>query len=69
MHIEISEENKLELLHQDSIKLYLTTEKLKELGIKYIVSTRQNLEEFNVDDVIYEQLYGEYGLYIYKLNY
>lgn len=69
LNIEISIENKLELLHQDSIKLYLTTEKLKELGIKYIVSTRYNLEELETEEVDYEQLYGEYGLYIYKLNY
>lgn len=69
LNVEISLENKLELLYTDSIKLYITTEKLKELSVKYIVSTKGNLDEFNTDNVEYEQIYAEYGLYIYRLNY
>lgn len=68
LNIEINEENKLELLHQDSIKLYITTEKLKELGVKYIVTTR-DLEKFDTNDINYEEIYKEYGLTIYELAY
>lgn len=69
LNIEIDMNNKLELIHLDSIKLYITTEKLKELGVKYIVSTREDLEKFETEKVDYEQIYAEYGMYIYKLNY
>ena len=69
LNIEITKDNnQVELLFMDSIKLYITTEKLKELGIKYVVSTR-NLEEYNTDEIEYEKLYGEYGLNIYQLEY
>jgi hypothetical protein len=67
--IEVSDENKVELVYSDCIKLYITTEKLQELGIKYIVSTRQSLDEFETEFANYEQLYYEYGIGIYKLNY
>ena len=69
LNVEISTENKVELEFVDSIKLYLTTEKLKELTVNYIVSTRNNLQEFDTETIKYEQVYGEYGLFIYKLNY
>lgn len=69
LNIEISNENKLELLYQDSIKLYLTTEKLKELGVKYIVSVREGLEKFETPQINYEKMYEGYGMYIYKLKY
>ena len=61
-------QNKLELLFEDSIKVYLTPEKVKELKIKYIVATRK-LEEFDTQNVHFEKLYDEQGCMIYKVNY
>ena len=69
VNLEIAKENKVELLYSDSIKIYITTEKLKELAVRYILSTRDNLDEFNTENEKYEKIYDEYGLYIYKLNY
>ncbi len=68
LNIEISTENKVELLFEDSIKLYLTTEKLKDLGVHYVASTRQ-LEEFDTSEINFQEVYSEYGLYIYELEY
>ena len=68
MKIEISNENKLELLYPDSIKLYLTTEKAREIGIHYVITTR-SLEEFSDSYATYNRLYNEYGMYIYELEY
>lgn len=68
LNVEICKENKIELVYQDSTKLYITTEKLKELGVKYIVTTRP-LEEFDTNDINYEEIYQEYGLAIYELKY
>ena len=61
------DQNKVELLYEDSIKLYLTPEKVKELGIKYIVSTR-DVREFDTENVDFEQIYNEQGVSIYKVN-
>ena len=66
--LEITDHNDVELLYSDSIKIYITPEKLKELSVKYILSTRNNLDEFNTEDEVFEKIYDEYGLYIYKLN-
>ena len=66
--MEITEnKNKVELIYQDSIRLYLTPEKVKELGIKYIVSTR-DIEEFDTKTVDFEQIYSEQGVSIFKVN-
>lgn len=66
--MEITKEtNKVELLYEDSIKLYLTPEKVKSLGIKYIVTTR-NIDEFDTETVDFEQIYNEQGVSIYKVN-
>lgn len=60
-------ENKVELIYQDSIRLKLTPDKIKELGIKYIVSVR-DIREFNTETVNFEQIYNEQGISIYKVN-
>lgn len=60
-------ENKVELIYQDSIRVKLTPDKVKELGIKYIVSTR-DVEEFDTENVDFEQIYNEQGVSIYKVN-
>lgn len=69
VNLEIAKENKVELLYSDSIKIYITTEKLKELAVRYILTTRDNLENFDTENEKYEKLYDEFGLYIYRLNY
>ena len=66
--IEITKnQNKVELIYQDSIRLKITPEKLKKLGVKYIVSTR-GLDEFDNDVVDFEEIYAEEGVYIFKVT-
>lgn len=60
--------NDIELIQQDSLKIYLTSEKVKELGVKYILTTRY-LEQFNTDDIVYKKLYDEDGMIIYYVEY
>lgn len=60
-------QNKVELIFEDSIRLKLTPDKVKELGIKYIVSTR-DIEEFDTENVDFENIYGEQGVSIFKVN-
>lgn len=59
--------NKVELVYQDAIKLYLTPDKVKELGVKYIVSTR-DLDKYDTENVDFVQIYNEQGVGIYKVN-
>lgn len=61
-------QNKVELVYEDSIKVYLTPEKVKELGIKYIVAT-EDIEQFDTQNVDFEQIYSEQGVTIFKVNY
>lgn len=63
-----STDNKVELIYLDSIRLYLTPDKVKDLGIKYIITLR-NIEEFETQDVDFEKIYEEQGMFIYKVNY
>ena len=80
-HIEITldKENKLELIDKDKIKLYITLEKINELGIDYIV-TYQNEKEIKEKGIDVEVLYEnkieesiningkqESEIYIYKI--
>lgn len=66
--MEITEDtNKVELTYQDAIKIYLTPEKVKELGINYIVTIR-DIEEFDTEEVDFVQIYNEQGVSIYKVN-
>lgn len=66
--IEMTEnENKVELLYQDSIKLYISVDKVKELGVGYILTTRE-LEQLNTPEVQFEQIYQEQGLTIYHVQ-
>ena len=60
-------ENKVELIYLDSIKLKLTPEKVKELGIKYIVTTI-DIETFETKEVDFEKIYNEQGISIFKVN-
>ena len=66
--MEITEDtNKVELVYQDAIKLYLTPEKVKDLGVKYIVSTR-DIDEFDTEEVDFVQIYNEQGISIYRVD-
>lgn len=60
--------NKVEILFGDAIKLYLTPEKVKAIGAKYILST-ESLEKFNTENVKFQKIYEEQGIDIYKVNY
>ena len=67
--MEITEDtNKVEMIYQDSIKLKLTPQKVKELGIKYIVALR-DISKFNTKEVNFTEIYNEQGILIYKVIY
>ena len=66
--MEITEnENRVELIYQDSIRVKLTPEKVSELGIKYIVTTR-DLNTFDTEKVDFEEIYNDQGVNIFKVN-
>lgn len=60
-------ENKIEMIYKDSIKLYLTPDKVKALGVKYIFAIR-DLEQFDTEEVDFKQMYQEQGVSIYQVN-
>ncbi len=65
---EITEnKNDVELVYEDRIKLYIVPEKLAELGVKYIFTTR-DIDEFDTESLDFSKLYDEQGLKIYELN-
>jgi len=67
--MEITEDkNDIELVQQDSIKISLTSEKIRELGVKYILTTR-DLDQFDTEDVKYQKIYDEDGMIIYHVEY
>ena len=67
IEIEISDNNSVQLLYEDDIKLNITPEKIKELGVKYIISTR-DLKSLSNEDVIFEEIYNEQDMIIYKVK-
>lgn len=60
------EEARFELLVQDSFKLYLPVNKLKDLDVKYIF-TVNDLEDYENENINFEKLYENYGVRIYKV--
>ena len=69
INMEITEDkNDIELVQQDSIKISLTSEKIRELGVKYILTTR-DLDQFDTEDVKYQKIYDEDGMIIYHVEY
>ena len=67
--MEITEDkNDIELVQQDSIKISLTSEKIRELGVKYILTTR-DLDQFDTENVKYQKIYDEDGMIIYHVEY
>ena len=60
-------EGKFVLLNPDSFKIYLTAEELKILEIKYVFSINK-LEQFNTENIKFNQIYNYEKYYIYKLE-
>ncbi len=58
----------LELLYPDSIKININPDKLDDINVKYVLSSK-NLEKYNNDNIKFEKLYDEYGLLIFKVSY
>jgi len=63
-----NEETKFELLYPDAFKIYLSANKLKELDVKYIF-TVNDLKKFENQNINFENIYENYGVKIYKVNY
>ncbi len=63
-----NEESSVELLSQDSLLAKINPNSLKDLQVKYILM-RSSLEEYSTQEVNFEEIYNEYGIYIYKINY
>lgn len=64
----IEEESTIELVQLDALYIKINPKTIKELGIKYIVGGIE-LEKYDTQDVKFEKIYDEYGLFIYKVNY
>lgn len=60
--------NAVETIFEDSIKVKLTPDKIKKLGIKYIIALR-DIREFNTKDITFEMIYNEQGISMYKAIY
>lgn len=70
-HVEMEitkDTNSVEKVYEDSIKVKLTSDKVKELSVKYVITYR-DLTEFNNENVNYEIIYNEQGINIFKVNY
>ena len=62
------DKNAVETIFEDSIKVKLTPDKIKKLGIKYIIALR-DIREFNTKDISFEMIYNEQGISMYKAIY
>lgn len=67
--VNINESNtSLELLYPDAFKINIYKYDLKNINVKYILSSR-NLEDYTNQDIKFEKVYDEYGLFIFKVVY
>ena len=64
----VDEPNRIELIYADSIKIYLNYSTVKELGVRYILTNRE-IDNFNSEEIQFEQMYNEQGFLIYKAIY
>lgn len=62
-----NEESSASLLSGDHVSLNLQIDKLKELNVSYIL-TVQDLSNLENELVDFEQIYNEYGIFIYKVS-
>lgn len=63
----IKEETNLELIISDTYKINLNYKQLKDLNVKYILSSR-DLSQFSDDELSLEKLYQKENLYIYSIS-
>ena len=61
-------DNKFVLTFLDSFTINLSVDDLKTLEVKYIF-TSTDLEDFNSDNINFEEVYDDYGYKIYRVNY
>ena len=59
---------KFEYVDLDSFKINLTVEDLKELNINYVL-TVNDLTEYDDETINFNELYIDYGMRIYEINY
>lgn len=64
----VNQKSDLKLLYPDATKLCINKDKLKDINVKYIVTSR-DLKEFNSDYIKFDELYNVEGFIIYKVNY
>lgn len=64
----VSNNNEVDLIQNDLIEIKATPDKLKSLGIKYIV-TSDVLENYESNDTKFTKIYDDYGMKIYELVY
>lgn len=60
-------DTKAELMYQDHVILDLNVNKLKELDVDYIL-TVQDLSDYQTNNIHLDEIYSEYGIFVYKLN-
>lgn len=63
----IKEETNLELVISDTYRINLNYKQLKDLNVKYVLSSR-DLSEFSDSEIQLEELYKEENMYIYLVN-
>lgn len=66
MNIDETDTN-LELMYFDAFKINISLTKLKDIDAKYVISSR-DLSKFSNKDIVFDNIYNEYGIYIFKIN-
>lgn len=61
-------ENSISLIAPDALSLKINPDTIKRLGVKYIVSETE-LDGFNDEKTVFENIYSEDGIRIYKVIY
>ncbi len=70
-HISVNIDNvdtNLKLMYPDAFKININPEKLDDINVKYILSSN-DLSMYNTNNVTFEEIYNEYGCYIYEVVY
>lgn len=69
IYLQIVEgENDITLLQADVVIIKINPQTIKELGVKYVIASTP-LEQFSNETIDFQQIYSEYGLSIYQVNY
>lgn len=70
-HISINVDNvetNLKLMYPDAFTININPEKLDDINVKYILSSK-DLSMYNTNSVTFEEIYNEYGCYIFEVKY